>query len=100
MAWLTSKKRAFGLRSPYGEERSRTRNYIGEEGVLKSNVAPLVLDFEQVSLCKKRDVKACFRGIDHHLDRSAKDIHRQRCRHLWKSLNPTGILRENCRSGC
>jgi hypothetical protein len=36
------------------------RNYIGEEGVLKSKAAALVLVFEQVSLCKKRDSKPRF----------------------------------------
>jgi len=36
------------------------RNYIGKEGVLKSIAAALVLVFEQVSLCKKRDFKPGF----------------------------------------
>jgi hypothetical protein len=36
--------------------------------VLKSNAEPLVLDFEEVSLCKKGDCKGWLRLGDHELD--------------------------------
>jgi hypothetical protein len=44
---LTSKRAGFGRpRSPKERRDSRIRNYIGREGVLKSEASSLVLVFE------------------------------------------------------
>ena len=65
------------------------RNYIGEEGVLKSEAAALVLVFEQVSLCKKRGSEPRF-GADGDTS-SMSEIVILKAPHetLWKSANST-----------
>jgi hypothetical protein len=90
---------------PLKERRDpRTRNYIGEEGVLKSNAAPLVLDFEEVSLCKKGDFKDWLRPPDDQLDQPSDSpqqvINRESSLRLWKSLGLSENLRESSQSDC
>ena len=72
------------------------RNYIGEEGVLKSELRELILENERLSLCKKTWLPTLSSAVDDQLIRLYTVFRRTLTASAVENSVISGIPPENC----